>query len=209
MENNKGYLEIIIGPMFSGKTSELLNLYKKYNFCKVKTIVINYAGDTRYSSTCLATHDGIEIPCRYLEKLSDLIQLELPSGPEPPTPCRRIYTPDQEYKNRVEFDECEVILINEAQFFVDVVEWVKIAVEKHNKKVFVCGLDSDFKRNKFGNWLDLIPLCDKIKKLKAICCQCKKNYALFTHRIGNKLEQKLIGTECYIPLCRYCFLSTQ
>ena len=86
--------------------------------------------------------------------------------------------------------------------------WVKYAVDIFNKSVYICGLDSDFERNKFGLLLDLIPYCDKVKKLKAICVNCKINYAIFTHRLGNEKKQKIIGgTSSYISLCRKCFLQ--
>ena len=79
MENivgNCGYLELIAGPMYSGKTSKLLDIYKKYNFCEMKTLVINYAEDTRYSPDMLSTHEKIMIPCvmgSSLKEISDIV----------------------------------------------------------------------------------------------------------------------------------------
>ena len=209
--NNKiGYLEIITGPMFSGKTSRLQNIYKQYKICDVKTIIINYVDDTRYSdsnpegstalqpalpgsTSYLYSHDKHIIPCMMASSLFDLIDLNNINE-----------TNDEKIK---EFLECSIILINECQFFNDIVNWTLIAVEKYKKYVYICGLDSDFRRNKFGNWLDLIPYCDKLTKLKSICCECKNDYALFTHRKGPEIEQKLIGgQDQYIPLCRNCFM---
>ena len=219
--NNKiGYLEIITGPMFSGKTSRLQNIYKQYKICDVKTIIINYVDDTRYSdsnlegstalqpalpgstvlqpalpgsTSYLYSHDKHIIPCMMASSLFDLIDLNNINEKN-----------DEKIK---EFLECSIILINECQFFNDIVNWTLIAVEKYKKCVYICGLDSDFRRNKFGNWLDLIPYCDKLTKLKSICCECKNDYALFTHRKGPEIEQKLIGgQDQYIPLCRNCFM---
>lgn len=181
-----GYLELIIGPMYSGKTSKLLDLYKQFTFCDIKTMVINYDEDTRYSTTQLSSHDKIMIPC----KQANLLNEDIPVTNE-------------------EFIEAQVILINEGQFFKDIVEWTKIAVEKYNKSVYICGLDGDFKRQSFGNWLDLIPFCDKVTKLHSYCNLCKKNAAIFSHRLTNETAQKIIGSSNYIPLCRSCYVSNK
>ena len=100
------------------------------------------------------------------------------------------------------------IFINEGQFFEDIVEWTTTAVEKYNKSVYICGLDGDFNREKFGTWLNLIPLCDKVTKLNSYCSLCKKKPAIFSHRITNEKEQKVIGSDNYIPLCRACYLTS-
>lgn len=182
-----GYLELIIGPMYSGKTSKLLELYKQFTFCGIKTMVINYNEDTRYSDTELSTHDKIMIPCKQLHSLSKDIEK------------------NASYEK--EFNEAQVILINEGQFFEDIVEWTKNCVEQHNKSVYICGLDGDFKRQKFGTWLDLIPFCDKVTKLHSYCSHCKKHPAIFSHRISNEQEQKVIGSDNYVPLCRSCYVT--
>jgi thymidine kinase len=179
-----GYLELIIGPMYSGKTSKLLELYKQFTFCGIKTLVINYDEDTRYSDTHLSTHDKLMIPCK---QANSLIR-------------------DVVYNK--EFDEAKVILINEGQFFEDIVDWTTTAVEKYNKSVYICGLDGDFNREKFGTWLNLIPLCDKVTKLNSYCSLCKKKPAIFSHRITNEKEQKVIGSDNYVPLCRACYLTS-
>jgi thymidine kinase len=103
------------------------------------------------------------------------------------------------------FLKSKAILINEGQFFSDIVEWVKIAVEKYNKSVYICGLNSDFSRNKFGNWLDLEVICDNIVMLHSFCSNCKKKPALFSHRLSNELDIEIIGADSYIPVCRNCY----
>jgi thymidine kinase len=103
--------------------------------------------------------------------------------------------------------EYDVYLINEAQFFPDTEVLIKI-VDDFKKIVHCCGLDGDYKRHKFGNWLDLIPHADNVVKLKAICVRCRDGTpAIFTHRkVGG--DVKLIGgAELYEPLCRNCYLS--
>ena len=79
-------------------------------------------------------------------------------------------------------------------------------VETNNKVVYICGLDGDFKRNKFGRLLDLVPYCDEIVKLSSLCAYCKNGTpGIFSHRITNETSQVVIGTDNYVPLCRNCY----
>jgi thymidine kinase len=73
--NDCGYLEIIKGPMFSGKTTRLLDIYKKYKFCDISTMVINYEKDNRYSDQLLSSHDKVMIPCIKTIRLNDIVPL--------------------------------------------------------------------------------------------------------------------------------------
>lgn len=175
---NQGYLELILGCMFSGKTTYLVNTYNKlYNTFNIK--VINYSGDTRYHSTMLSTHDKVMIPCVFTNKLSDV--------------CEEKY-----------LTNIDVILINEGQFFPDLYDTVYNLVEVHKKQVYVCGLDGDFKRTKFGSILDLIPISDNFIKLFAKCDSCGEK-ALFSKRLTNENDQVVIGSTNYIPVCRSCY----
>ena len=195
-----GYLEIIKGPMFSGKTTRILDIYKKYKFCDIQTMVINYSKDNRYSDEMLSSHDKIMIPCIKALRLNDIIPL----------------TDSDEITNKLDFKYIKnfmvskAILINEGQFFGDIVEWVTIAVEKYYKNVYVCGLNTDFMRNKFGNWLELERISDNVVMLHSFCSNCKKRPAIFSHRLSNESEVEVIGVDCYIPVCRKCYktLST-
>jgi thymidine kinase len=128
----------------------------------------------------LSTHDKVMIPCIFSEKLSDL-------------------------RNNPGIQNCDIVLINEGQFFEDIFEYTCELVEKLNKRVYVCGLDGDYERNQFGNILNLIPLCDNITKLHSNCGDCG-NEALFSHRVSNEKEQVVIGVDNYISLCRDCYL---
>jgi thymidine kinase len=181
MQNECGYLELILGPMYSGKTTTLIELFNRYRNENKNVVVINYAEDKRYSSSMLSTHNHIQIPCIFAHKINDVLNLS---------------------------KEADILLINEGQFFEDIYDTVFYLVEKLNKTVYICGLDGDFKRNLFGNIYKLIPLCDEVKKLSAICKICKKA-ALFSHRVihENKRDdsQILIGSDNYIPLCRQCY----
>jgi thymidine kinase len=194
-----GYLEIIKGPMFSGKTTRLLDLHKKYTFCGIKTLVINYEKDNRYSNEMLSSHDRVMIPCVKVAKLAEIAVLD-----------QRDNTDKNNNNNTAHLNDfltAKAILINEGQFFPDIVEWVKIAVEKYHKNVYICGLNSDFQRKAFGNWLDLEVLCDNVVMLQSFCSKCKKRPAIFSHRLSDEQELEVIGADCYIPVCRKCYMS--
>ena len=187
-----GYLEIIKGPMFSGKTTRLMDIHKKYSFCGIKTMVINYAKDNRYSDEMLSSHDKVMIPCVKALRLKNIVDFN--------NKCTDITS---EYYS--DFIEAKVILINEGQFFEDIVDWVTIAVEQYHKKVYICGLNSDFKRKKFGKWLDLEAISDNVVMLHSFCSHCKKKQAIFSHRLTKEDNLELIGSDCYIPVCRSCY----
>jgi thymidine kinase len=193
--NKKAYLEIITGPMFSGKTSKLLEIYKQCNFCNIPVSVINHSADKRYDETMLSTHDKSMIPCIQTDKISkvwfynDLDEtFDIESG-----------------NDHMSLRNADVILINEAQFFDDLYVCVNDML-KENKKIFVSGLDGDFERKKFGQILDLFPLCDKITKLTSLCSLCKNGEpGIFSMRLNKDKTQMLIGSDNYIPVCRSCY----
>ncbi len=195
-----GYLEFIIGPMYSGKTSRLVEIYKQCKFCDISVAVINHSIDNRYDEELLSTHDKVKIPCIKTERLfdvwTDYIDMEMTHIHDVP----RI-------KDKFTICTSEVILINEGQFFPDLEDFVKILL-KNGKKIYVCGLDGDFERKKFGQILDLIPLCDKVSKLKSLCSICKNGTpGIFSKRITTETEQTVVGSDNYIPVCRICYDS--
>lgn len=174
---NSGYLEIILGGMYAGKTSRLVEIYKQCRFCNISVNVINHSDDNRYDDALMSTHDQIKIPCIKTERLLD-IAIE---------------------------DYADVVLINEGQFFPDLEDFVKKLL-LCGKKVYICGLDGDFERKKFGQILDLIPLCDKVTKLTSLCNLCKNGTpGIFSKRITSEKEQTVVGSTNYIPVCRACY----
>jgi thymidine kinase len=175
------YLEIILGSMFSGKTSRLVEVYKQCKFCNIPVLVINHCIDNRYDEELLSTHDKIKIPCIKTENLSTILA------------------------NTGLIDSCEVILINEGQFFTDLFDSI-ISLLSKGKQIYVCGLDGDFERKKFGQILDIIPLCDKVTKLTSLCSLCKNGKpGIFSKRISLEKEQTVVGSDNYIPVCRNCY----
>jgi thymidine kinase len=179
------YLEIILGGMYAGKTSRLVEIYKQCKFCNISVAVINHSIDTRYDDELLSTHDKIKIPCIKTDTLLKLLSDNLSN-------TNNIYS-------------SEVILINEGQFFSDLEEFVILLLSK-GKKIYVCGLDGDFERKKFGQILDLIPLCDKVTKLTSLCSICKNGTpGIFSKRITEETQQTVVGSDNYIPVCRKCY----
>ena len=181
--NSAGYLELILGPMFSGKTSTLKKIYDQCMYCNIPVIVINYEADNRYSdASFMTTHDKIMIPCVKGLSITDVLK-----------------------ENEEKVAESEVILINEGQFFKDISQVIDL-VENLHKRVYICGLDGDFKKNKIGYLFDLIPYCDNIYKLKSLCSECRDGTSgLFSYRITDETDQVVIGVENYKPVCRLCF----
>lgn len=175
-----GYLEIILGPMFSGKTTYLINKYNDYMKQNKRVTVINFSDDTRYDDKLLSSHDKIMIPCVFSRTIGDIL-------------------------NKEDVKNSDIVLINEGQFFEDLYDSIIYLVEKLNKRVYVCGLDGDFKRKKFGRILDLISMCDKVIKLHSKCYTCELP-ATFSHRISSETSQVVIGADNYVPLCRKCYL---
>lgn len=189
MNQPSSYLELFLGPMFSGKTTRLIQQYKLHKYIGKSVAVINYSGDTRYSQeSMLSSHDKVMIPCIMLNTLGELWNHE-------------------DHPHYAEVRNADVIIINEGQFFEDLYEVVVQMVDMLRKTVYISGLDGDFQRNKFGRILDLIPLCDKITKLRSLCALCKNgNAGIFSHRITEETQQVVIGSDNYVPLCRECYL---
>lgn len=178
---NTGYLELIVGPMFSGKTSELISLYRNYVLSNKNVCVINYIEDKRYTQNKLTSHDKISIDCMFLKDLHTI------------------------YNN-----EYDIILLNEGQFFKDIYQCVTKWIDVDKKKVHIAALDGDFNRKSFQNIVDLIPLCDKITKRHAICIECGDGApAIFTYKYKSSTRDiiDIGGSDKYKSVCRNCYLE--
>jgi thymidine kinase len=177
MSQEEGKIELIMGPMFSGKSTRLIGLIRKYIYKAKKTIMIKFFADNRYSEKSeVVTHDLLKydsINCKNLKDHFDKIK------------------------------EYDVIGIDEGQFFPDLVEACEeLAALK--KTVIVAALNGDFRMEPFPVVAKLIPKADKIKLLKAYCFNCHKD-ANFSLRIVQSNETVLIGAgEAYKPACREC-----
>jgi len=185
-KHQNGRLELIIGNMFSGKSTELIRRINREKSINKKIIVINFADDNRYATNSVATHDQTKINCLKLSKLSDI--------------------------NKELLKQYESFFIDEGQFFPDLYSFVTDLVDKYKKHVVISGLDGDSNRNQFGDIIKLIPICDSINKLTAYCNKCNNGTAApFTKKInGNSTEVIDIGgSDKYIPVCRYHFLNKE
>ena len=189
-----GSLKLYLGPMFSGKTSKLLEIYKQYSFCNIPVAVINHCSDVRYHDSLLSTHDKVMIPCIQTKNIKDIWENQ---------DIEKSF--DQNASDHLKLRSAEVILINEGQFFDDLYDCV-LDMLRENKKVYIAGLDGDFERKKFGQMLDLIPMCDEVIKLTSLCSICKNGQAgIFSLRLSKETQQTLVGSDNYVPVCRKCY----
>ena len=180
-----GSIHVIIGPMFSGKTSRLLRETEELERQGVMDILLlKSEKDSRYSSDHIVSHDGTLRKCFAVREL-----------------CRDVMEPGPLKES---YDSSRVVAIDEAQFFDrDLIEFCKRAADDDDKHVILAGLDGDFKRSRFGYVLDMIPLADTVTKLTGTCHYCEEK-ALFSKRIhGDSTRQEEIGgAERYVPVCR-------
>jgi len=177
-----GQLHLIIGPMYSSKTTTLIGKYYTYRL-KYDCVLINNSLDTRYdSSSSIVTHNKLKENAIILNKLSDI-------------------DPDVYNKNKV-------LLIDEGQFFDDLKQFTLKAVEKDNKIIVIAGLNGDSNRENFGQIIDLIPYNDTLTFLTGICHFCKDIIpSLFSLRLNPNNSKILVGSsDNYVSVCRKHYL---
>ena len=176
-------LSVICGNMFSGKTSELIRRLKRQRAIGDNILVINSAKDTRSCEQVLKTHDGVTFNCLKTWDLFDVLHM-----------------PD--------FDNADVVAIDEAQFFPRLRKFVECALYV-NKRIIVAGLDADSSQRKFGEVVDCIPLACDVTKLSALCSRCKNGTpGPFTKRIVEDKTVGLIGgADKYTAVCRHHLIS--
>jgi len=186
--HNKPFLNLIIGPMFSGKTTKLINTYNTYvnAYGKEKCIIINYMHDKRYTKeTKVVSHDGLSIDCYDTCDLADFIDNKL---------------------TQYIFLRAKYIFINEAQFFPNLIHLIIFSKNILNKNFILCGLDYDYKKEKFGDLLDLVPYANNVYNLTGKCNTQHCSYpSKYSHRVINSEKQVLIGITQYVPLCEHCY----
>jgi len=190
MNNKIIKLHLVIGPMFSGKTTTLINKVNELvqNGISMKDILlVNHSSDSRYDSNKICSHDGCKIDS---ESLTNLYQLEMHS----PNFC---------------YSKKKYLLIDEAQFFTDLYDTVLNIMKsrqliKEGLIIWIFGLDGDFQQKPFQNnsrLLELIPYANSITKLLARCYICNL-VAPFSKRLVSSSSQILVGgTDLYQPSC--------
>ncbi len=171
-------IEVICGSMFSGKTEELIRRIKRARFAHQKVKIFKPSIDTRYSDEDVVTHEGVSINSTPVDNSSDILLLG---------------------------SECDVIGIDEAQFFDDNLVSVCNELACRGVRVIVAGLDMDFKGLPFGPIPALCAIADDVTKVHAICVDCGA-LAYISHRKIHNDKQILLGeVNEYEPLCRECY----
>ena len=169
-----GQIQVIFGPMFSGKTTELLRRVKRYELARFKCIVVKYDKDIRYEG--VSTHDNQSHDALSTNILSDVRSNLL------------LY---------------EVIGIDEGQFFVDIVD-IAEEMAMLGKIVIIAGLDGDYRRKPFGSMINLVPLAESVVKLTAVCLKCYGEDSFSKRNCVNTQLEIIGGSEQYTPVCRDC-----
>lgn len=180
-------LEVILGPMFSGKSTYIHTALHREHAIGVQTLVIKPKLDTRHSiENETATHDGIRIPCRSVTFLTSISCCDL--------------------------IDVKFVVIEEAQFFTDLLNWI-IHMEQccPDKSFLVIGLNGDSQRRPFGQMLEILPYADSIVHMNALCMRCRDGTpGIFSHRKVESPDQISIGgANAYETLCRRCYLHNQ
>ena len=173
-----GWIEVICGPMFSGKTEELIRRLKRAIIAKNKILVFKPKIDTRYSDNLIVSHNKNSIKSIAIKDENQILNIP---------------------------DDINIIGIDEIQFFSKKIIDICIQIANKNKRVIISGLDKDFKGRPFGIMPEILSQAEYLTKLNAICNICG-DYAFFTKRISKDKEQILLGElDKYEANCRNCF----
>ncbi|QSF13533.1 thymidine kinase [Mycoplasma sp. Mirounga ES2805-ORL] len=178
--NIKGWLEVITGPMFSGKTEELLKRINTLKWADIKTLVVKPNFDTRFSKTELVSRTGAKTEAINISNSKEILEKWNP-----------------EYK---------AVAIDEINFLDDDLPEVIEELLQKDVQVLVSGLDLDFLRKPFGITPAIMAMADEVIKLKAVCVKCK-NPAGFSYRKISSQELNVLGDSEYEARCRSCHIK--
>jgi thymidine kinase len=177
-QRKRGWIEVITGSMFSGKTEELIRRLRRAEIARQKVEIFKPSIDTRYSTTEVVSHDEKAIRSTAVDNSATILLL---SG------------------------DVDVVGIDEAQFFDIGLIDVCNRLADMGIRVIVAGLDMDYKGLPFGSVPGLMASAEDVTKLHAICMRCG-NLAQYSHRLSGAEKLVLLGEkETYEPLCRECF----
>lgn len=173
----RGWIEVICGSMFSGKTEELIRRLKRVEIAHLKAEIFKPSFDTRYDEQKIVSHDENKIQSTPIDNSQTILLLA---------------------------QDVDVVGIDEAQFFDDQIPFVCEALALKGMRVIVAGLDMDYQGKPFGQMPNLLAIADYITKLHAICVVCG-NIANVSYRKINTDGQLLLGEkDIYEPRCRVC-----
>ncbi len=177
-DKRKGWIEVISGSMFSGKTEELIRRLRRARFAQQKVEIFKPLVDTRYSENQVVSHDANAILSTPVESSQAILLLTA---------------------------DVDVVGIDEAQFFDPGIVDVCILLANQGIRVIVAGLDMDFKGKPFGPMPQLMAVAEYVSKVHAICMECG-NLANFSHRLSEEEKLVVLGEKNeYEPLCRTCY----
>lgn len=177
-DSKMGSVELITGSMFSGKTEELIRRLKRARIAGLKVEIFKPSVDKRYSATSVVSHDEKSIASTPVEHASSILLLA---------------------------GDCDVVGIDEAQFFDNSLIDVCNTLAGQGKRVVVAGLDMDFLGRPFGPIPYLLSIAEYVTKVHAICTRCG-NLAHYSWRKSDESQQVLLGEkDVYEPLCRSCY----
>ncbi len=180
--NRKGWIEVICGSMFSGKTEELIRRLRRAEFARQKVEIFKPSVDVRYAEVEVVSHDATTIRSTPVPSSSNLLLLA---------------------------SDVQVVGIDEAQFFDDGLPLVCEQLANSGVRVIAAGLDMDFQGRPFGPIPHLLAMAEYVTKVHAICMHCGA-LATFSHRKSASTELIMLGeTDSYEPLCRTCFQSAR
>jgi thymidine kinase len=178
-------LDILLGPMFAGKSSRIADIVSRYQALGSRVLLIHHASDTRYGDGH-RTHNNRYTPCLSVSELNNF---------EPGL-----------------LENVDIVIVDEAQFFTGLVAFCEYVVDTLHKKLYLVGLDGDSNRRPFGELLQCIPLADRVEKLHAFCARCANGTpGIFTLRIAGPDDQQVIigGNDMYQALCRECYMCAE
>lgn len=174
----RGWIEVICGSMFSGKTEELIRRLKRARIANLKVEIFKPAADTRYDDVRIVSHNTNSIHSTPVDNSQKLLLLA---------------------------QDVDVVGIDEAQFFDSEIANVCDELAFRGVRVIVAGLDMDFQGNPFGQMPFLLAKADFITKLHAICVQCGNNANYSYRKIPNEDQVMLGEKDVYEPRCRHCY----
>jgi len=179
VKGNMGWIEVVVGPMFSGKSEELIRRLRRAEIGKQRVQIFKPAIDQRYAKNGIVSHSGLEIASELVESGSDVLLKVAP--------------------------RTEVVGIDEAQFLGDSVVDACVKLADLGKRVIVAGLDTDFMGRPFEPIPRLLAVAEEITKLLAICVRCA-NPAVHTQRTVASEDLIVVGAGgMYEARCRRCF----
>jgi len=180
LQQKAGWIEVICGSMFSGKTEELIRRLRRAEIAQLSVVVFKPRLDTRFSKEYIVSHNNTKMKSLEIKNPQELIEKS------------KAY---------------DVIGIDEAQFFdISLVKVVQL-ISKNNKRVIIAGLDTDYKGLPFGSMPNLMCEADYLDKLRAICVTCG-NPASYSQRIVLDSNKVLLGSlDKYEARCRNCFIE--